>query len=70
MPLLGEHVGWRRWSAVGVGFIGILVITRPGTGVFGAIALIPLASAALYAAAMIQIRKVATREARRPWPST
>ena len=48
VPLLGEHVGWRRWSAVGVGFIGILIITRPGSGVFGAIALIPLASAALY----------------------
>ena len=62
VPLLGEHVGWRRWSAVGVGFIGILIITRPGSGVFGAIALIPLASAALYAVAMIQIRKVATRE--------
>jgi drug/metabolite transporter (DMT)-like permease len=62
VPLLGEHVGWRRWSAVGVGFIGILVITRPGSGVFGPIALIPLASAALYAVAMIQIRKVATRE--------
>ena len=62
VPLLGEHVGWRRWSAVGVGFIGILIITRPGSGVFGPIALIPLASAALYAVAMIQIRKVATRE--------
>ena len=62
VPLLGEHVGWRRWSAVGVGFIGILVITRPGSGVFGLIALVPLGSAALYAVAMIQIRKVATRE--------
>jgi drug/metabolite transporter (DMT)-like permease len=62
VPLLGEPVGWRRWSAVGVGFVGILVITRPGSGVFGAVALLPLASAALYAVAMIQIRKVSTRE--------
>lgn len=62
VPLLGEQVGWRRWSAVGAGFIGILLITRPGSGVFGAVALIPLAGAALYAVAMIQIRSVATRE--------
>jgi drug/metabolite transporter (DMT)-like permease len=62
VPMLAEQVGWRRWSAVCVGFIGILVITRPGSGVFGELALIPLGSAALYAVAMIQIRKVATRE--------
>ena len=31
-PLLGEHVGWRRWSAVLTGFIGILLIVRPGGG--------------------------------------
>ncbi len=62
VPMLGEQVGWRRWSAVGAGFVGILIITRPGSGVFGELALIPLGSAALYAVAMIQIRKVATRE--------
>ena len=62
VPMLGEKVGWRRWSAVGAGFVGILIITRPGSGVFGPIALVPLSSAALYAVAMIQIRKVATRE--------
>ena len=62
VPMLGEQVGWRRWSAVALGFVGILVITRPGSGVFGPVALIPLASAALYAVAMIQIRLVATRE--------
>ncbi|WP_050602225.1 DMT family transporter [Ruegeria sp. 6PALISEP08] len=27
---LGEQVGWRRWSAIGVGFIGVLMIIRPG----------------------------------------
>lgn len=30
MPLLGEQVGWRRWVAVGIGFVGVLVIVRPG----------------------------------------
>lgn len=34
-PLLGEWAGWRRWLAVGVGFIGVVVITRPGFGDFG-----------------------------------
>ena len=30
MPLLGEHIGWRSWVAIGVGFAGIPVIVRPG----------------------------------------
>lgn len=34
-PLLGEWAGWRRWSAILAGFVGVLVITRPGIGVFG-----------------------------------
>src|SRR5215472_13758009 len=32
VPLLREQVGWRRWSAVMVGFVGALLIIRPGTG--------------------------------------
>src|SRR5262249_5459067 len=28
-PLLGERMGWRRWSAIGVGFIGVLIVTPP-----------------------------------------
>ncbi|SDW32896.1 EamA-like transporter family protein [Ruegeria halocynthiae] len=27
---LGEQVGWRRWSAIGIGFVGVLMIIRPG----------------------------------------
>jgi len=30
VPLLGEKVGWRRWVAVAVGFVGVLVMLRPG----------------------------------------
>jgi drug/metabolite transporter (DMT)-like permease len=33
--LLGERVGWRRWLAAVVGFIGVLIIIRPGTPAFG-----------------------------------
>ena len=34
-PMLGEWAGWRRWLAIWIGFLGVLVITRPGVGVFG-----------------------------------
>ncbi len=34
-PMLGEWAGWRRWLAVSVGFVGVVVITRPGLGGFG-----------------------------------
>jgi drug/metabolite transporter (DMT)-like permease len=32
VPVLGESVGWRRWTAIGVGFVGVLIIVRPGPG--------------------------------------
>jgi drug/metabolite transporter (DMT)-like permease len=48
-PVLGERVGWRRWAAIGVGMIGILIILRPGFGVFFSVALIPLLAAAMFA---------------------
>ena len=48
-PVLGETVGWRRWLAVFVGFVGVLVILQPGFGVFSPFALIPLASAFMFA---------------------
>lgn len=48
-PVLGEYVGWRRWVAIGVGFIGVLVILQPGAGVFDPAAIIPFCSAAMFA---------------------
>lgn len=30
-PLLGEKIGWRRWTAIGVGFLGMILIIRPGS---------------------------------------
>src|SRR5690606_8911587 len=35
-PLLGERVGWRRWTAVAIGFLGVLVVLRPGFAALGA----------------------------------
>jgi drug/metabolite transporter (DMT)-like permease len=53
-PLLGEWVGWRRWVAIGVGFAGVLVVTRPGAGGIDPAAIYAVAAAfclALYAIA-------------------
>ena len=48
-PVLGERVGWRRWTAIGIGFIGVLVILEPGFGVFEPEAIVPLIGALLFA---------------------
>ena len=58
-PLLGERIGWRRWAAVGAGFIGILVIVRPGTDAFHPASLICLAGALSAAFYSIITRKLA-----------
>lgn len=56
---LGEKVGIRRWSAVVVGFIGALIITRPGAGVIHPAAMLVVAAAAFYAARQIVGRLLA-----------
>jgi drug/metabolite transporter (DMT)-like permease len=48
-PVLGEKVGWRRWTAIGIGFVGVLVILQPGYAVFAPAAIVPLASALMFA---------------------
>jgi drug/metabolite transporter (DMT)-like permease len=48
-PVLGERVGWRRWTAIGVGLVGVLIILRPGVRVFSPEALIPFAAALMFA---------------------
>ncbi|MGY8996825.1 MAG: DMT family transporter [Alphaproteobacteria bacterium] len=58
VPLLREKVGWHRWSAVVIGFIGVLIIVRPGSGVIGWAALVPLLAAFLWALLQVLIRKV------------
>ncbi|APX12792.1 DMT family transporter [Tateyamaria omphalii] len=58
-PILGEHVGWRRWVAIGVGFVGVLFILKPGLGVFDPAAVIPLASAIMFAVYGLLTRYVA-----------
>jgi drug/metabolite transporter (DMT)-like permease len=62
VPLLGEHVGWRRWTAVVIGFGGVLIILRPGTGLFDFAAVAVLGSALCYAGLAITARKLAATE--------
>ncbi len=61
-PLLGEKVGPLRWAAIGAGFVGVIVILRPGSGVFSMLALIPLCSAALFALYALLTRHAARRD--------
>lgn len=60
--LLGEQVGPRRWMAVGFGFIGVLLVARPGSGVLGWNALLPLATAALLAVYMMMTRIIRNKD--------
>jgi len=48
-PILGEWVRWRRWTAIAVGFVGVLVVVRPGPGTFQPAALLSLSAAICYA---------------------
>ena len=48
-PVLGERVGWRRWLAIALGFVGVIIILQPSGGVFDPVAVIPLISALMFA---------------------
>jgi drug/metabolite transporter (DMT)-like permease len=56
---LGEQVGWRRWSAIAVGFAGMLVIVRPGAGVMHWAASLALAHALMNAIYHLITRRLA-----------
>lgn len=62
-PVLGEKVGWRRWTAIAIGFLGVLVILQPGFGVFQPAALIPLAAALMFALYGLLTRLAAREDA-------
>ena len=54
---LGEPGGWRRWSAICVGFIGVLIIIRPGLAGFNSYSLLALAAVIL-----LTVREISTRQ--------
>lgn len=63
-PVLGEKVGWRRWTAILIGFCGILIVLNPGRGVFTPEAILPLIAALMFA-----VYGLATRYVSRDDPS-
>lgn len=62
VPLLGEKVGVRRWVAVLVGFLGVLLVVKPGTDVFSSGAIIMIVAAFLVALASNIIRILSKTE--------
>lgn len=70
-PILGERIIWQRWVAVAAGLVGVLVILRPGMGVFSWAALLPLAAAFLFALYSVLTRLTTRDEPAFPaffWP--
>ena len=70
-PMLGEAISWQRWAAVAAGLVGVLVILRPGMGVFSWAAILPLASAAMFAVYSVLTRLTTRDEPTFPaffWP--
>ncbi len=61
-PVLGETVGVRRWVAVIIGFVGALIVIRPGTAAFRFEALYILTAALCFAVAMLLTRRMARTE--------
>lgn len=59
---LGEDVGWRRWLAICIGFIGVLIILRPGINAFSPEALVALTSALMFALYGLLTRYVARHD--------
>jgi len=58
VPILGEHVGWRRWTAIVVGLCGVLVILKPDVGMVDTTLAIPVLNAILLALYAIVTRLV------------
>ena len=62
-PLLGERVGWRRWTAIGVGFLGMMLIIRPGSEPLSlgmGVAIVGMAMFALYGIARRRVSRTDT----------
>lgn len=61
-PLLGEWAGWRRWMAVAAGFVGVLIIVRPGIGVLSIGYVYAFANMVSYACYTILTRRLGATE--------
>ncbi|MDH5355667.1 MAG: DMT family transporter [Gammaproteobacteria bacterium] len=62
VPMLGEQVGWRRWMAVGIGFLGTLIIIQPGNGNFNAYVILVLICVLMFSIYNLLTRKVSRHD--------
>ena len=62
VPLLGEPVGWRRWTAVIVGFVGVLIMLDPWGIEFHAMSLIVLGATFCYALSAVMLRQLSRHD--------
>ncbi len=62
VPMLGEIVGIRRWTAIAVGFVGVLIVIRPGGSTFHPAALLVLASSLTWSVASILTRRLSGQD--------
>jgi drug/metabolite transporter (DMT)-like permease len=62
VPLLRDYVGPRRWAAVGIGFLGALVIVRPGSGIMQWLAILPIFAAFTNALYTITTRQLSNHD--------
>lgn len=62
IPILGEQVGIRRWTAVAVGFVGVLIMLQPGVKTFAFAEMVAIGAAFTYALAIIAVRNLARTE--------
>lgn len=60
--IVGEKVRWRRWSATIVGFVGVLVMVRPGEGTLQLGALVAIANAAMVAFSILLVKRLSDSE--------
>ena len=60
--ILGEHVGWRRWAAVMVGFIGVVIMMRPTPEAIQPLALVPIVAALFSTFRDIATRRISATE--------
>jgi drug/metabolite transporter (DMT)-like permease len=61
-PILGETVGWRGWVGVLLGFTGVLIVVRPGTGAFNPASFLVFGSALCWTAGMLITRRITSTE--------
>lgn len=54
----GEHVGWRRWTAVVAGFVGVLIVVQPSWAVFGPVSIVPAIGGGIFAVYVLLNRRL------------